>query len=979
MRRRWKLAILFLIATIIMARLFFDDDECEEQPEQKTPLQAACDAHDLDAVKEAALNAEKNDLDRALCESAKNGNHEVMVVLLNTPGINVNAIYDGRTAIYWAASSVDPDTIEVLLGRGADLSIKSINTKKEMKKPGDDEAVRRATLLLLDAGCDVNAATKHGYTLLFDALRLGLPIVDILLERGADPNHQDKKGNTPLQFCHMIKDRPQDFKLLMAHGAKLDIRSTEEDGSTPLHGFAKYDRLDIPTLQPYVSDWNLTDAHGNTLVHVAAEKHNLRVSVLPDLLKLGLDVNQRNNAGCQAIHMIGDSWGYKETLDLLLAAGADLESRDNNGRTLLARALFNRPSYQYKELVPHLVSRGANLSTQDYQGNGVLHYMVRPYRLEHEALGFLLSIGADLKMTNYNGDTLLHLLAGNLGTIPEEIMVTTMENLIGMGLSPAARNFKGQTPLHMLCGLVSEHHFRLTPGAGKAPIDILLDAGFITAINIPDNDGILPIHLAATISEPLVAKLISRGADTTAVTKDGRNLLHIASTARQSNIVGLLLDHYSSTVRESLMNAPCKRGRRPLHEASRSGRIETVALLLEAGANVEAVDKDDKGVLAICTEFTKETQLWGFTEDSQNVFSLLAAAGVLGSDEKRPYEPQAFGKKRVRIGLREIHSEHDTVSIAPIVRLLVSHGAKLFSDDILYFQNLLHRVISDGPEEMVVEIARLAEAKGVNIPSHEELRSNYLRLRSQNLPLVLENQFKEYISNIDLSYLLLRGHQEEIVLGLQRMSESDLARDQQTGLADFLDMLAQHGYYELFARVGTFMTRPDWIHGGKGTLGASLLPSLLAAAQRPLPNLEMIKVIVEKFNADINLRFGQGMDRGRHELPFSSRMVSNKQYQPGDTALHYIAQGGHWWHESAIKYLLEKGADPNAQNEHGMTPLYYAARPQHLGGYRQKEIVQLLLDGGADVNIAAKDKSTPLSVANHDKEIVQLLLDHGAK
>ncbi|KAL2822430.1 ankyrin repeat-containing domain protein [Aspergillus granulosus] len=120
------------------------------------------------------------------------------------------------------------------------------------------------------------------------------------------------------------------------------------------------------------------------------------------------------------------------------------------------------------------------------------------------------------------------------------------------------------------------------------------------------------------------------------------------------------------------------------------------------------------------------------------------------------------------------------------------------------------------------------------------------------------------------------------------------------------------------------------------------------------------------------------MKAGR-KVFYSSRVVADKQYKPGDTVLHYLAQGGHWWHESAIKYLLEHGADPNARNAQGRTVLYHAVCPQHLGGYRQKDIVQILLDGGADPNIVAADGSTPLIVAAHDKEIVRLLLNHGAR
>jgi ankyrin repeat protein len=52
-------------------------------------------------------------------------------------------------------------------------------------------------------------------------------------------------------------------------------------------------------------------------------------------------------------------------------------------------------------------------------------------------------------------------------------------------------------------------------------------------------------------------------------------------------------------------------------------------------------------------------------------------------------------------------------------------------------------------------------------------------------------------------------------------------------------------------------------------------------------------------------------------------------------------------HTEIVQLLLEKGADVNAKNKYGRTALIYATER----GYT--EIVQLLLEKGADVN--AKD------------------------
>ena len=57
-----------------------------------------------------------------------------------------------------------------------------------------------------------------------------------------------------------------------------------------------------------------------------------------------------------------------------------------------------------------------------------------------------------------------------------------------------------------------------------------------------------------------------------------------------------------------------------------------------------------------------------------------------------------------------------------------------------------------------------------------------------------------------------------------------------------------------------------------------------------------------------------------------------------------------------------------------MTPLHYAARGH-------KNVAELLLDNGADVNAKDKHGNTPLHKATlrGNKDIVELLRKHGAK
>jgi cytohesin len=77
----------------------------------------------------------------------------------------------------------------------------------------------------------------------------------------------------------------------------------------------------------------------------------------------------------------------------------------------------------------------------------------------------------------------------------------------------------------------------------------------------------------------------------------------------------------------------------------------------------------------------------------------------------------------------------------------------------------------------------------------------------------------------------------------------------------------------------------------------------------------------------------------------------------------------------AVKKHLAEGADVNAKDNSGWTPLHHAA----IVG--QKEIVELLIDNSADVNAKALDGETPLDSAITFKhpELADVLRKHGAK
>jgi len=89
------------------------------------------------------------------------------------------------------------------------------------------------------------------------------------------------------------------------------------------------------------------------------------------------------------------------------------------------------------------------------------------------------------------------------------------------------------------------------------------------------------------------------------------------------------------------------------------------------------------------------------------------------------------------------------------------------------------------------------------------------------------------------------------------------------------------------------------------------------------------------------------------------------------TPLHFAAQGGH---KEIVELLLENGADVNAKNIALETPLHYATAM----GY--KEIVDLLISEGAVLNSGTTNGSTPLHYSANigNSEIIKVLIEKGS-
>lgn len=128
---------------------------------------------------------------------------------------------------------------------------------------------------------------------------------------------------------------------------------------------------------------------------------------------------------------------------------------------------------------------------------------------------------------------------------------------------------------------------------------------------------------------------------------------------------------------------------------------------------------------------------------------------------------------------------------------------------------------------------------------------------------------------------------------------------------------------------------------------------------------KMTLLMAAAMGGDINI-FGDTLDSG---VEVDARMGD------GSTALHLVTMFGE--HPRMADALIKAGADVNAVDSAGRTPLYWSCRA--LGGFGG-DMAELLVSAGADVNATLPEGTTVLMEAcMHGRyRTAEMLLDRGA-
>ena len=380
----------------------------------------------------------------------------------------------------------------------------------------------------IDKGSDINARYKpgtrwhNGRTPLMHAVSRNAPtpIVELLLDNGAQVDAHDRKGVTALMEAAKW-GRSRVAMLLLDRGAQVSARDNK--GTTPLR-------------------W-------------AAESHLSSASIVEVLLDHGAQIQERNNTGVTTLMAAVEGWfGYSNQtaiIKLLLVRGAQVNARSIDGRTPLLIAAAHKLNFwsrtdkkpeHYSEIVKLLLEAGAEVNARDKEGNTPLA-MAAQFSHTPETVRLLLDGGAEVDQRIGDGVTPLMFAVHELG-FPGIVTL-----LIERGAEVDARSNSGSSPLHRAAQASTKSGYqayfiynacdtdddRVRRGAEdlrKRSLQItqlLLDTG--AQVDARDENGNTPLTVAAkgNVRPEIIQLLIEKGAKVNARNKDGWTPLMIAA------------------------------------------------------------------------------------------------------------------------------------------------------------------------------------------------------------------------------------------------------------------------------------------------------------------------------------------------------------------------------------------------------------------------------------------------------------------
>ena len=313
--------------------------------------------------------------DNMLIVEAENANESAALELINR-GANPRAADQyGSTALHWVSCRGLNRLARLLIALGADVN--AARPYEKYAKTPLIEATRNALITketiqyYLEAGADPNIEDSTWFgnrTALHEAAMCGnKPLVQVLLQYGADANIRDLKGQAAADLA-LGNGHSEVHNLLEKSNQGISARGGK--GETALHMAAENNHYEVVAeLLKHHANINVSADNGRTVLHSAAGHASAELFCL--LIEKGASLTLLADNRWSVLHEAANK-GNLDVLRLLLQQPAiDLNAKDSNGQTPLAMAAISKQEAACRTL---LEQQAIQVDTSDWRGHTPLHH-----------------------------------------------------------------------------------------------------------------------------------------------------------------------------------------------------------------------------------------------------------------------------------------------------------------------------------------------------------------------------------------------------------------------------------------------------------------------------------------------------------------------------------------------------------------------------------------------------------------------------